>query len=97
MPKAGSAPAASAQAQSTGDSIVAKINAVSDIVGTLVPTVGAIGSMVRLVATAVRPTDAQQAQLFDDAIADFDKSVEGLNAVVADFDKAKAAALAAKQ
>jgi hypothetical protein len=90
MPKTSTTANASAPAQpSAGDSIVARINDVSNVIGTLVPTVGAIGSMVRLLATALRPTDAQAAQVFDDAIAAFDAKVAGLNASIDAFEQAK--------
>lgn len=84
-------------APSAGDSLVARINDVSNVIGTLVPTVGAIGSMVRLLAGALRPTEAQAAQLFDDAIADFDAKVAGLNASIAGFEQAKQQAADAAQ
>lgn len=80
--------------QSTGDKIVGDIDQVTKVIGTLVPTVGALGSMIRLIATAVRPTDAQKAQAFDDAIAAYDAAEVDLQAAVSGFDAAKAAAQA---
>lgn len=77
---------------SVGGTIVADINSATEIIGTLVPTIGAIGAMVRLIATAIRPTDAQQAQTFDAAIADYDAARAGLDAAIAGFAAAKAAA-----
>lgn len=74
------------------DKLVAKVDSVADVIGTLVPTVSAIGSMVRLIAAAVRPTDAQKAQAFDAAIAEFDQKIVGLNSAVAGFEPAKASA-----
>jgi len=76
----------------TGDRIVNDINQVTTVIGTLIPTVGAIGGMIRLIATAVRPTDAQQAQAFDAAIAEFDAAKRGLDTAIGGFDAAKAAA-----
>lgn len=81
---------------SAGDKLVAKVDSVADVIGTLVPTVSAIGSMVRLIAAAVRPTDAQKAQAFDAAIAEFDQKIVGLNSAVAGFEPAKAKASAPK-
>jgi hypothetical protein len=78
--------------QRTGDKIVADINQITNIIGTFVPTIGAIGSMVRLIATAVRPTDAQKAQVFDAAIADYDAAKVGLDTAIDGFKQAKAAA-----
>lgn len=80
----------------TGDKIVGDINQVTQVIGTLVPTIGAIGGIVRLIATAVRPTDAQKAQAFDQAIAEYDSAAGALAAAVAGFDQAKAQAQAAK-
>jgi hypothetical protein len=82
--------------QTTGDKIVGDINQVTQVIGTLVPTIGAIGGMIRLIATAVRPTDAQKAQAFDDAIASYDSAAAGLATSVAGFDDAKKAAEALK-
>lgn len=79
--------------QSTGDKIVAGINDVTNVVGTLVPTIGALGSMVRLIAAAVRPTDAQKAEAFDAAIAEYDAARAGLDTAIAGFEAAKAAAV----
>jgi hypothetical protein len=86
--------------QSAGDKVVSQINDITNVIGTLVPTIGAIGGMVRLIAKAVKPSDAQKAQPFQDAITAFDAQVAQLNAAVAGFEQAKtqAAALqAAKQ
>jgi hypothetical protein len=85
-----------AQGQSTGQKIVGTVNDATELIGTLVPTIGAIGGIVRLIATAVRPTDAQKAQAFDDAIAAYDAAKTGLDSAVAGFDQAKAAAEAKK-
>jgi hypothetical protein len=82
--------------QSTGQKIVSGVNDATELIGTLVPTIGAIGGIVRLIATAVRPTDAQKAQAFDDAIAAYDAAKTGLDTAVAGFDQAKAAAEAKK-
>lgn len=76
----------------TADTAITDIAKVADAIGALVPTVAAIGSMIRLIATAVRPTDAQKAQAFDAAMVDLDKRVDGLNASIAAFDAAKAQA-----
>lgn len=72
--------------------LAAQITSVADVIGTLVPTVGAIGVLVRLIASALRPTDAQKAQDFDAAIADLDAKVVGLNSSIAAFETAKAQA-----
>lgn len=82
--------------QSKGAKVVAGINDAADIIGTLVPTVAALGGLVRLIATAVRPTDAQKAQAFDEAIAAFDDAKAGLDTAVSGFEQAKAQAAAAK-
>jgi hypothetical protein len=82
--------------QSAAEKVVGNINEVTQAIGTLVPTIGAIGSMVRLIATAVRPTDAQKAQAFDAAIAEFDAASAGLASAVAGFDQAKASVEAKK-
>jgi hypothetical protein len=82
--------------QSKGAKVVAGINDATDIISTLVPTVAALGGLVRLIATAVRPTDAQKAQAFDAAIAEFDTAKAGLDAAVDGFEQAKAQAAAAK-
>lgn len=79
----------STQGQSGGDKLVAQINDITNVIGTLVPTVGAIGNMVRLVVKAVRPSDAQKAQPFQDAIAAFDAQVQKLNDSIAGFEQAK--------
>lgn len=81
-----------AQGQSTGDKVVAGINDATAVIGTLVPTVAALGSLVRLIATAVRPSEAQKAQEFDAAIAEFDKAKAGLDTAISGFEAAKAAA-----
>lgn len=73
-------------------SIQKSIDGVTSLIGTLVPTIGAIGTMTRLVATAVRPTDAQKAQEFDAAIAEFDMARNQLGDAVKGFEAAKAAA-----
>ena len=78
--------------KSTGDKVVSEIDSVTQVIGSLVPTIGAIGSMVRLIATAFRPSDAQKAQAFDAAIAEFDTAAAGLAEAVAGFEAAKAAA-----
>lgn len=78
--------------QSTGQKIVGTVNDATELIGTLVPTIGAIGGIVRLIATAVRPTDAQKAQAFDDAIAEFDKAKSALDTAVDGFEAAKAEA-----
>lgn len=75
-----------------GEKIVASIDQATQIIGTLLPIVGTIGSMVRLIATAIRPTDAQKAQIFDDAIAQYDAARAGLDTAIAGFEAAKAAA-----
>jgi len=49
---------------------------------------------VRLIASAVRPSDAQQAQAFDDAIAEYDAAKAGLDVATDGFEAAKAAAAA---
>lgn len=82
------------QTPSTGDTIVARINDLTNVIGTLVPTVGAIGGIVRLVATVIRPSDAQAAQVFDAAIAGLDAAEARLNASIEGFEAAKAAAAA---
>lgn len=76
----------------TGDRLVNGINQVSDVIGTLVPTVGAIGTLVRLIASAVRPTDVQKAQPFDEAIAAYDAAKGGLDTAISGFEQAKTAA-----
>jgi hypothetical protein len=81
--------------QTTGDKIVSDITQVTDVIGTLVPTVGAIGALVRLVAAAVRPTDAQKAQAFDAAIAEYDAAKGALDLSIDGFEAAKATAHAA--
>lgn len=80
------------EGQTTGDKVVADINQVTQVIGTLVPTIGAIGGMIRLIATAVRPTDAQKAQAFDAAIADYDAAAAGLASAINGFEDAKKAA-----
>jgi hypothetical protein len=85
-----------AQGQSTGAKIVGGINDATEVIGTLVPTVAALGSLVRLIATAVRPSEAQKAQEFDAAILAFDKAKEGLDTAISGFEAAKAAALQAE-
>jgi hypothetical protein len=75
-----------------GGTFVDKVTSVSDLIGTLVPTVGAIGVLVRLIASAVRPSDAQQAQAFDAAIAELDAKIVGLNSAIGGFEAAKAQA-----
>lgn len=82
--------------QSAGDKVVAQINDITNVIGTLVPTVGAIGSMVRLIAKAVKPSDAQKAQPFADAIAAFDAQVAKLNESIGAFEQAKQQAAALK-
>lgn len=86
---------ATGDGKSAGDKVVSEINSATEIIGTLVPTIGAIGGMVRLIATAVRPTDAQKAQVFDAAIADYDNAAGELAAAIGGFDAAKKAAEAA--
>lgn len=81
-------------ATADGKSVTDKINDVTNLVGTLVPAVASIGNMIRLVATAVRPSDAQKAQAFDAAIAELDAKVSALNSSIAEFDNAKAQAAA---
>jgi len=80
--------------ESKAEKIVAGINDATEVLGTLVPSIAAIGGMVRLIATVVRPTAAQQAQAFDAAIAEFDAAKAGLDAAIAGFEAAKAAAAA---
>ncbi len=80
--------------QSKGAKIVEGINDATEIVGTLVPAVSALAGIVRLLVTAVRPTDAQKAQAFDEAIAKVDDSLDKLDTAIAGFDAAKAAAAA---
>ncbi len=82
--------------QNKGDKIVAGINQATEVIGTLVPTVAALGGLVRLIATAVRPSDAQKAQEFDDAIAAFDNAKSQLDVSVDGFEQAKAQALQAE-
>ncbi len=82
--------------QSTGDRIVGGINEATEVIGTLVPTVAALGGLIRLIATAVRPTDAQKAQEFDAAILAYDKAKEGLDTAITGFEAAKAEALKAE-
>ncbi len=81
--------------QSKGDKIVAGINEASEVIGTLVPTVAAIGALARLIATAIRPSDAQKAQVFDDAIAKVDASLDKLDTAIGGFEAAKAQAATA--
>ncbi len=76
---------------------LATVDQVTDMLGTLVPTIGAIGGIVRLIATAVRPSDAQQAQLFDAAIAEYDAARAGLDTAIGGFEAAKAALLQGTQ
>jgi hypothetical protein len=83
---------ATADGQSSGNKIVNGVNDVANIVGTLFPAVAAIGTMVRLIAMEVRPSDAQKAQSFDAAIAEVDQKISGLNDAIAGFDAAKATA-----
>lgn len=82
--------------KSGGDKVVAQIESVSNVIGTLVPAVASIGGLIRLIATAVRPTDAQKAQPFDAAIADLDQKIGGLKDSIAGFEQAKAQAEALK-
>jgi hypothetical protein len=93
-----------AQGQSTGQKIIGGVNDATELIGTLVPTIGAIGGIVRLIATAVRPTDAQKAQAFDQAIAEYDiakgaldTAVEGFEAAKLEAEKRKAASAAPSQ
>lgn len=82
--------------QSAGDKIVAGVDEAATVIGTLVPTVAALSSLVRLIATAVRPSEAQKAQQFDSAIAELDAANGQLQTAVAGFEAAKQEA-AAKQ
>ena len=91
------APSSTPSTPSAGDNLVKRIDDVSNVIGTLIPAVSAIGSMVRLVTAALRPTEAQAAQLFDDAIAEFDSKVAGLHAAIDGFEKAKQDAAAKTQ
>lgn len=75
-----------------GDKIVGGIDEVTKVIGTLVPTVAALGGLIRLIATAVRPSDVQKGQAFDAAIAEYDKAKAGLDTSISGFEAAKAAA-----
>lgn len=77
-----------------GEKFVEGVDHATELIGTLVPTVAAIGGIVRLLATAFRPTDAQKAQEFDAAIAVLDGSLDKLDVAVSGFEAAKAEAAA---
>lgn len=78
--------------KSKGEAVLAGFTQGAEIIETLVPTVGAIGGMVRLLLTAFRPTDAQKAEEFDAAIAKYDAAKDRLDTAIAGFEGAKAAA-----
>lgn len=78
----------------TGDKIISEIDTATKVLGTLVPSVAAIGGLVRLLATTLRPSDAQQAQVFAAAIATYDVAAADLTAAVAGFEIAKKMATA---
>lgn len=75
--------------QSGAEKAVATVDHLANVVGTLIPTVAAIGGAVRLLLTAVRPTDAQKAQAYDEASAVLKKAIQDGQAALAGFDEAK--------
>ena len=80
-------------AENTADKVVEQVNSITAVIGTLVPAVAGIGAAVRIIASLVRPTDAQKAQVFDDAIAALDGSLVTFNAAIDGFEQAKASRL----
>ena len=82
-------------AQSTGDKIVGDINQVVRYGSHWHARAGHwrhLAEWFALIATAVRPSDAQKAQAFDDAIAGYDAAAADLSSAIAGFEAAKAAA-----
>lgn len=81
------------QGQQTGGAkAVQTVEDISNVIGTLVPTVAAIGGAVRLILSAVKPSDAQKAQPYVDASAQLKSALGELASAISGFDAAKAAA-----
>lgn len=62
-----------------------QVEALTNTVGSIVPMIGVIGGLVRLIAGAVKPNSAQQAQEFEQAIAAFDNQRAALGAAINEF------------
>lgn len=86
---------ADANDQSTLDKLNQGAQSAERLIETFIPTVGAIGTLVRLIASEFRPTDAQKAQEFDAAIAELDASRTNLHAALDDYQRIRAARVAA--
>jgi len=80
--------------QSGAAKAVQTVEDISNIVGALVPTVAAIGGAVRLILSAVKPSDAQKAQPYAEASAALKTTLSGLASAIDGFEAAKTAAAA---
>lgn len=67
-----------------------QIESLTNLVGTLLPAVGAISGIIRLAGKAIRPSDARKAQEFDAAMAEVKQHHAALGGSLAEFDRIKA-------
>ncbi len=74
--------------------VTGAINSVGDTAAALIPTVTAVATLVRLIATVVQRSNKDAAAEFDPAIKKLDDAVAGLKESIAGFEAAKATALA---
>ena len=72
------------------EKLLKQLEGANTLIATLVPTVGAIGGIVRIIAKAVRPTDAKKAQGFDAAIAELDAALPQLRTSLDDYQRIRA-------
>lgn len=77
-----------------GNQVVRTVDNVAEILGTLVPTIGAIGGAVRLLLSAARPSDAKKAQAYDAASAELKTALGDLSTAINAFEEAKRQAAA---